>query len=88
MRTSSRPLVAENPHRPAQDLESLIHRMIVENQFVDDNGDSVVLDALESADQETQVLIKVLEQCRQVGLKEGLWSEAPVTPVMFPPGRA
>ena len=76
-------LVAENPHRPVSDLEPIIHRMIVENQFIDDGGDSVVLDAVESADREARVLIRVLERCRQLGVKEGLWSSAPPTPIMF-----
>ncbi|MEX2216575.1 MAG: hypothetical protein WD768_20850 [Phycisphaeraceae bacterium] len=76
-------LVAENPHRPVSDLEPVIHRMIVESQFIDDGGDSVVLDAVESADREARILVKVLERCRQVGLKEGLWSAAPSTPIMF-----
>jgi len=76
-------LVAENPNRPVSDLEPVIHRMIVENQFIDDGGDSMVLDAVESADRESQVLIKVLERCRQIGLKEGLWSSEPSAPIMF-----
>ncbi|GEM_PF-2509439 len=76
-------MVAEDPSRPVAELESIIHRMLFENQFIDDGGDSVILDSFDSIDVQTTLLVKVLEQVRQQGLEEGLWSTAPTTPMMF-----
>ena len=76
-------LVAEDPRRQVEELEPVIHRMLFENQFIDDGGDSVILDAFDSIEVQTCILVKVLEEVRQQGLKEGLWSSMPTAPMMF-----
>ncbi len=76
-------LISEDPRRPVAELEPVIHRMLFENQFIDDGGDSVILDAFDSIEVQTRVLVKILEEVRQLGLSEGLWSEIPATPMMF-----
>ena len=76
-------LLAEDPSRPVSELEPIIHRMLFENQFIDDGGDSVILDSLDSIDVQTQLLVKVLEAVRQQGLRDGLWCTTPTTPMMF-----
>ena len=76
-------MVAEDPRRPVAELEPVIHRMLFENQFIDDGGDSVILDAFDSIDVQTQILVKVLEEVREQGLREGLWSSMPAAPMMF-----
>ncbi len=76
-------LVAEDPSRPVAELEPIIHRMLFENQFIDDGGDSVILDGFDSIDVQSQLLVKVLEEVRQQGLREGLWCTMPATPMMF-----
>lgn len=76
-------LLAEDPSRSVAELEPIIHRMLFESQFVDEGGDSVILDAFDSLDVQAQLLVRVLEEVRQLGLREGLWSTEPVTPMMF-----
>lgn len=76
-------LVAEDPRRPVAEIEPVIHRMLFENQFIDDGGDSVILDAFDSIDVQTRILVKVLEEVRQQGLQDGMWSAMPTAPMMF-----
>lgn len=76
-------LVAEDPRRPVAEIEPVIHRMLFENQFIDDGGDSVILDAFDSIDVQTSILVKVLEEVRQQGLQDGMWSAMPTAPMMF-----
>ena len=76
-------MVAANPGRPASELETVIQRMLLENHFVDDTGDSMVLDAGGSVDVQARVLAAVLEEVRRQALRSGVWSAEPVTPMMF-----
>jgi hypothetical protein len=76
-------LVAEDPSRPTHELEPVIHRMLFESQFIDDGGDSVILDAFDCIDEQTRILIKILEEVRQVGVGDGIWSTTPMAPMMF-----
>ncbi len=76
-------MVAANPSRSVVELEPVIQRMLLESQFVDDTGDSMVLSASSSIEIQARVLAKVLEDVRRQSLRSGIWSTEPVTPMMF-----
>jgi hypothetical protein len=76
-------LLGEDPSRPAALLEPVVHRLMNDSQFVDGNGDSVLLDAAEAGEAQVDAVLRVLEQVRQRGLRDGVWCVAPVTPMMF-----
>lgn len=76
-------MVAEDPCRPAAELEPVIHRMLFESQFIDDGGDSVMFDAFDCVEEQTHMLVKILEEVRHVGVRDGTWSTAPLAPMMF-----
>lgn len=76
-------LVAEAHDQPAQNLAPLIQRLILERNFVDENGDSVIDESIRDVEHHVQVIVKVLEEIRKIALEDGSWSNAPVTPLMF-----
>jgi hypothetical protein len=76
-------LVAEDPKRPATELEPIIQRMLFESSFVDDGGDSVMFDAFDQIDLQARVMAQVLEEVRRQALDQGIWSVEPAAPMMF-----
>lgn len=77
-------MIEASHDQPVSQIAPMIQRWILEQQFVDENGDGV-LDhrELEKADQFVDALVRVLEKVRQVAIQDGLWSDVPVTPQMF-----
>ena len=77
-------MIAESHDRPVHQMAPMIRRLIAEQNFADDCGDPII-----SADREAQidlqvdVVLRVLEQVRDLALDQGLWSNAPMVPQMF-----
>jgi hypothetical protein len=69
--------------RPAGELSPMVRRLIVEQNFVDDNGDSV-LECCTSAEIDRHVtqITGILEAVRREADQQGLWRELPATPLM------
>lgn len=77
-------LIAENHDRPVRELQPMIRRLIEEHDFFDDAGDSMVeTDRDELIDDYADLFVKALERVRRQALKQGEWSNLPVTPQMF-----
>ena len=76
-------MMSEYPARPAAEMEVIIQRMLFENQFVDDSGDSMVLDACETIEWQAHAVVSVLEEVRRQALSLGFWSTEPATPITY-----
>lgn len=73
-------LLEEFREHPARELKPLVHRLIIEQNFVDDNGDSVFdSDCQEEVEQQVELILDVLEKVRLQAIHLGVWSDAPVT---------
>ena len=85
------PLIEELHHRPVEQLVPMIRRMLLERDFVDENGDSVIAAGADESseshaafvEREVQTLARVLGSLRRDAFERGAWSDAPVTPIMF-----
>lgn len=69
-------IVAEQRHEPVSGLRSMIRRVLTEQHYVDDNGDTM-LDQIVSGGSEKQLdlVIDVLERVKQLALATGEWSD-------------
>jgi len=77
-------LAASEPAKQIKDFEGTIHRMVMETHFVNDSGDSMILDDMfEEVDAQVKAIVRVLERVRRHALNSGQWSAAPVSPPMF-----
>lgn len=77
-------LLAECHDRPAHYFTPTIRRQLIEHCFIIDNGDDMdKQERVVSLEQQVQMLVRVLEQLRQTLLRQGQWSDAPVTPQMY-----
>lgn len=76
-------LLDEFHDRPVRELAPLIRRLVLEQGFVDENGDSVI-DEQEAArlDEVVELVLTALERVRQRFAELGRWSDVPVTPQM------
>ncbi len=76
-------LVAEDHNRPVYELESVIRRVVLENEFVgacpgavvDTHHDDII-------DHTVKMIVHSLERVRRQALERGEWSDAPITPLM------
>lgn len=77
-------MVAAAHDRPVRELEPVIRRVITEQSFVDECGDTVMDgQGKEVIERQVQVILRVLESVRQESLASGRWSDVPLTPQMF-----
>lgn len=77
-------MVAAAHDRPVRELEPMIRRVITEQSFVDECGDTVMdCQDMEMVECQVQVVLKVLESVRQKAMASGQWSDVPLTPQMF-----
>ncbi len=77
-------LVAETHDQPVSSIAPLIRRLILEKNFIDENGDPCS-DHLRrrSIDMHVDLLVRVLEEVRRTAMAEGEWSHVPAAPQMF-----
>ncbi|MBI1336478.1 MAG: hypothetical protein GC164_05900 [Phycisphaera sp.] len=76
-------LLCEFHDRPASHLGPMIRRIIVEQEFIDDTGDSMIdQDFMVCLDHYVDMIVEALEQVRQRCRREGHWSDTPITPLM------
>jgi len=77
-------LVEEFHQRPVRELEPTIRRMLIDQSFCDDNGDSVTDGLFERTfNAQVTLTVRVLERVRRQGLSQGRWSEMPAAQPMF-----
>jgi hypothetical protein len=77
-------MVAAAHDRPVRELEPMIRRVVTEQNFVDECGDTVMdAQGIKMIERQVQVILKVLESVRQQALASGQWSDVPLTPQMF-----
>jgi hypothetical protein len=77
-------LIQEAPDQPVYQLVSTIRQLLVEREFIDGNGDSVVgEDVQDTIDRQVGLIVGVLEQLRRDGIDQGHWSEFRAAPIMF-----
>lgn len=76
-------IVEEFHDRPVEEIAPLIGRLVVDQEFVDHNGDAIP-DSLDpqGVRQRVVMLVEVLERVRRQALEQGLWCSVPVTPLM------
>lgn len=74
----------EDAHdQPVDHLAPMIRRRLLEQSFVDENGDSILEATLQAdVDAQTRLLLHVLERVRAAAHEHGVWSDAPVTQLM------
>ncbi|MEX0774268.1 MAG: hypothetical protein WD042_01000 [Phycisphaeraceae bacterium] len=73
-------LVEEFHQIPVVQIEPTIRKLIVEQSFVDENGDCVFdADSQVEVDRQVEMIVRVLERVRQQALAVGTWCEAPLT---------
>jgi hypothetical protein len=76
-------LVDDLHDRPIEALEPVIRRMLMEQAFVDDNGDAVMTeDERAQINEQVHWLVRILEHARRHARPTGEWSAVPVTPQM------
>jgi len=76
-------LVHEQPDQPADRLEPVIRRLLVERNFCFDGGCVIDEDFSRCLDLCVDELVQVLERVRLRALEEGRWYTAPAAPMMF-----
>jgi ketopantoate reductase len=77
-------LLAETHEQGIEELRSAIHSCVFDSLFVDEGGDSMVLDELlEQVEAHVTFWISLLKEVRDYAIRQGLWSDAPITPQMF-----
>ena len=77
-------LVSEHRDRPVHELEPTIRRLIEEQDFFEDAGDSMIAERRgELVEEYVRMFVKALERVREEALRHGEWSNLPVTPQMF-----
>ena len=68
-------LLEEFRDRPVNDLAPMIRRLILEQNFVDENGDSVFdTQCAAEVEREIALILRALENTRQQALEQGLLS--------------
>jgi hypothetical protein len=76
-------LLAEYHDRPARELGPMVRQLIVEQKFVDDNGDSVFEPCTRAEiDRHVSQITDILESVRREAYQQGFWVELPATPLM------
>jgi hypothetical protein len=77
-------LVADAHDQPIEDLAPRIRQIIIERQFINENGDTC-LDAHQRDLLEAHVakFVQLIDRVRRLARHEGEWSNVPVTPQMF-----
>jgi hypothetical protein len=77
-------LLAETHEQGVEELRSAIHSRLFDSLFVDDGGDSMVLDdLLDEVESHVTFWVSLLKEVRDYAIRQGLWSDAPITPQMF-----
>lgn len=77
-------LVCEQRDRPVQEMTPMVRRLIVEQSFVDENGDSIFdARARSQVEKQVEVIVRVLESIRQEALSDGRWSNVPLADMMY-----
>lgn len=77
-------LLSEHPDRPIDELSSHIRRMLVEREFVDDNGDTCVSRThAELLELQVRLIVDVLQDVRRNARQHGQWCGCPSCPQMF-----
>lgn len=76
-------LVHEQPDQPAERLEPVVRRLLVERNFCCDGGCLIDEDFERSLDVCVAELLEVLEQVRRQAIEQGRWYAAPAAPIMF-----
>jgi hypothetical protein len=77
-------LLSNHPDRPIEELASQIRRMLVDREFVDDNGDTCVSTAhTESIELQVRLIVEVLQDVRRNARQHGQWCGCPSCPQMF-----
>ena len=69
----------ESSHAPARDLRGTIRQMLAEHQAA---CESTAKTALAVLDEQTDALVRLLDEVRDHAITEGRWTDAPVTPLM------
>lgn len=77
-------MVAESHDQPVHQMAPMIRRLITEQNFADECGDPIIdADRVAQNNLQVEVVLRVLEQVRDLALTQGLWSNAPMAPQMF-----
>lgn len=76
-------LVHEQPDQPADRLEPVVRRLLVERNFCCDSRCLIDDDFERVLDACVDELLQVLEQVRRLAIDEGRWYSAPAAPIMF-----
>jgi hypothetical protein len=78
-------LVADSHDQPIDELEPRIRRLILERNFIDENGDPCQdLLRRRAIDLHVTLLVRVMHRVRDVAMQEqGEWSNVPAAPQMF-----
>lgn len=77
-------LLEEFRDRPTSELTPLIRRLLAEQSFIDENGDSVIDECeLAMLEHEVRLVVEVLDRVRSRCRDEGRWAGTPTTPQMF-----
>jgi len=77
-------LLMESHDQPFEHFEGVVRRLVIEQQYVGENGDESAESACPlGVDRQVRVLVLTIENVRGDLLNQGTWSEAPVTPLMF-----
>jgi len=76
-------LVSEDHNRPVLELEPVIRRVVLENEFVGACPGVVVNEHHDDIiDLTVKMIVRSLEKVRRHALQRGEWSDAPITPLM------
>ena len=77
-------LIDQHNDSPVRELAPAIRRLITERIFVDENGDSCVIEDLPvTINREVEMIVQALEQFRESGIGRSSWSDVPNSPIMF-----
>lgn len=76
-------LVHEQPDQPADRLEPVVRRLLVERNFCCEGGCLIDEDFERCLDACVDELLQVLEQVRRLAIEQGRWYAAPAAPIMF-----
>lgn len=77
-------LLSNHPDRPIEELAGHIRRMLVDREFVDDNGDTCVSTAhSEIIELQVRLIVEVLQDVRRNARQHGQWCGCPSCPQMF-----
>ena len=77
-------IMVEFRDRPMQQAAPIIHQFLVEQQFVDENGDNVIdTSQQDEVDQHVQRVVGILEDIRRQMSDQGIWCDQAPAPIMF-----